>query len=238
MMVIILLASFIAVYWINDQSLVMFDCLLEKDYISLIQRKSWCYSQSLYIRLAVVCGAMIIAEWIDLSLFNTIVAGLIAYKVFYYYLQFNKARQNKVVNQLFPYYLNQLTMLVQDLPVVNAIQKSIEYAPDFFKQDLSCLIRRLHDEAESIEPYLDFARKYPEIDDLPRIMRALYHLSKNASHKEVMLTSLTMMTHEKVAVQMKQDLERHLDLQQLVPYVLFLWLGVYIVALFSFVKVG
>lgn len=223
--------------WFNDQFFVQSKYLLEKDYEQLISRVSISLKKSLLIRLTMTFMSMLMATIIFKTEWTILVGAIIGYKSYYYGLKKIEKKQKQQAKEVFPYYLNHLAMLIQSQPIANALYKSIDHAPILFKEDLEILVKQLHLEEESIEPYLDFAKKYPEIEDLPRIMRCLYHLSVKTYNKEAMMNSLSMMTHEKVSVQTKQSLKNRLDAQQLIPYSLFLWLGLYIVALFAFVKV-
>ena len=57
-----------------------------------------------------------------------------------------------------------------------AIGKSLEDAPEIFKEGLQELISAINAGDDTIEPYMEFARKYPVRDSM-RMMRLLYRLS-------------------------------------------------------------
>src|SRR5699024_7491778 len=64
-----------------------------------------------------------------------------------------------------------------------AISKSIETAPDMFKEGLQELIKKIDAGDSSIDPYVEFANKYPVRDSL-RMMRLLYRLSIGAQENK------------------------------------------------------
>ena len=57
-----------------------------------------------------------------------------------------------------------------------AIGKSLDDAPEIFKEGLQELISAINAGDDTIEPYMEFARKYPVRDSM-RMMRLLYRLS-------------------------------------------------------------
>ena len=57
-----------------------------------------------------------------------------------------------------------------------AICKSLDDAPEIFKEGLQELISAINAGDDTIEPYMEFARKYPVRDSM-RMMRLLYRLS-------------------------------------------------------------
>ena len=54
--------------------------------------------------------------------------------------------------------------------------KSMEDAPEIFKEGLKELVNEINAGNDTIEPYMEFARKYPVRDSM-RMMRLLYRLS-------------------------------------------------------------
>jgi len=75
-----------------------------------------------------------------------------------------------------PHYLKNLEILIQHYTVPVALGKSIEDAPPIFKDGLSELINEINAGNDTIEPYVNFAKKYPVRDSM-RMMRLLYRLS-------------------------------------------------------------
>lgn len=79
------------------------------------------------------------------------------------------------INLKLPYYLKSLEILIQHYTVPVAITRSLETAPDMFKPGLRELIASIDSGDSSIEPYMEFARRYPVRDSM-RMMRLLYRL--------------------------------------------------------------
>lgn len=80
------------------------------------------------------------------------------------------------IDTMLPYYLKGLEILIQHYTVPVAIGKSLEDAPEIFKEGLKELINQINAGDDTIEPYMEFARKYPVRDSM-RMMRLLYRLS-------------------------------------------------------------
>ena len=77
---------------------------------------------------------------------------------------------------MLPHYLKGLEILIQHYTVPVAMGKSMNDAPEIFKDGLQQLINRINSGDDSIEPYMEFARTYPVRDSM-RMMRLLYRLS-------------------------------------------------------------
>ena len=82
-----------------------------------------------------------------------------------------------------PYYLKSIEILAQHYTIPVAISKSIETAPDMFKEGLQDMIKKIDAGDSSIDPYVEFAEKYPVRDSL-RMMRLLYRLSIGAQENK------------------------------------------------------
>ncbi|MBE6154504.1 MAG: hypothetical protein E7163_02885 [Firmicutes bacterium] len=80
------------------------------------------------------------------------------------------------IDTMLPYYLKGLEILIQHYTVPVAIGKSLDDAPEIFKDGLKELIDEINAGNDTIEPYMNFARKYPVRDSM-RMMRLLYRLS-------------------------------------------------------------
>lgn len=87
------------------------------------------------------------------------------------------------INLLLPYYLKSLEILIQHYTVPVAITKSIESAPEMFKPGLRDLIAAIDAGDSSIEPYMEFARRYPVRDSM-RMMRLLYRLGLGSQERK------------------------------------------------------
>ena len=105
-----------------------------------------------------------------------IVIGFVFFKLDYINLKNYYKRHLHEIDTMLPYYLKGLEILIQHYTVPVAIGKSLEDAPDIFKDGLKELISAINAGDDTIEPYMDFARKYPVRDSM-RMMRLLYRLS-------------------------------------------------------------
>jgi len=87
------------------------------------------------------------------------------------------------INLKLPYYLKSLEILIQHYTVPVAITKSLEEAPEMFKPGLRELIAAIDSGDSTIEPYMEFARRYPVRDSM-RMMRLLYRLSLGSQERK------------------------------------------------------
>ena len=79
------------------------------------------------------------------------------------------------IDAMLPHYLKSLEILIQHYTVPVAIGKSINDAPEIFRDGLQEMISSINSGDDSINPYMEFARKYPVRDSM-RMMRLLYRL--------------------------------------------------------------
>lgn len=87
------------------------------------------------------------------------------------------------INLKLPYYLKSLEILIQHYTVPVAITRSLEQAPEMFKPGLRELIASIDAGDSTIEPYMEFARRYPVRDSM-RMMRLLYRLSLGSQERK------------------------------------------------------
>jgi len=87
------------------------------------------------------------------------------------------------INLQLPYYLKSLEILIQHYTVPVAITKSIDTAPEMFKPGLRELIAAIDSGDSTIEPYMEFARRYPVRDSM-RMMRLLYRLGLGSQERK------------------------------------------------------
>ena len=87
------------------------------------------------------------------------------------------------IDTMLPYYLKGIEILIQHYTVPVAIGKSVLDAPDIFKDGLQEMINEINSGNDSIEPYMNFARKYPVRDSM-RMMRLLYRLSLGSQDRK------------------------------------------------------
>ena len=91
-------------------------------------------------------------------------------------------------------YLKSIEILAQHYTIPVAISKSIETAPEMFKEGLREMIKKIDAGDSSIDPYIAFAEEYPVRDSL-RMMRLLYRLSIGAQenkHEQLITFSKTI----------------------------------------------
>lgn len=105
-----------------------------------------------------------------------LIAGFAFFKVDYINLRNYYKRHLNDIDTMLPYYLKGLEILIQHYTVPVAIGKSMEDAPEIFKDGLKELVNEINAGNDTIEPYMEFARKYPVRDSM-RMMRLLYRLS-------------------------------------------------------------
>ena len=82
-----------------------------------------------------------------------------------------------------PYYLKGLEVLIQHYTVPVALARSIDDAPEVFKSGLKELVAKIEAGDSSIQPYMDFANRYPVRDSM-RMMRLLYRLGLGEQEKK------------------------------------------------------
>ena len=105
-----------------------------------------------------------------------LVGGFAYFKLDYMNLKSYYKKHLNEIDTMLPYYLKGLEILIQHYTVPVAIGKSLDDAPEIFKEGLRELINQINAGDDTIEPYMAFARKYPVRDSM-RMMRLLYRLS-------------------------------------------------------------
>ncbi len=114
----------------------------------------------------------------NFSFINVLISFILGFLVFKMpYIKLNnyyKANLEKI-NQMLPYYLKGLEILIQHYTVPVALRKSVDTAPSVFKPGLKRLCEKIEAGDSSVDPYMDFAREYPVRDSM-RMMRLLYRL--------------------------------------------------------------
>ena len=100
------------------------------------------------------------------------------------------------IDLLLPYYLKSLEILIQHYTVPVALGKSLETAPIIFKEGLRELVEKINAGDSSIDPYMEFAIKYPVRDSM-RMMRLLYRLGlgkQERKQEQLLMFSRTVST--------------------------------------------
>ncbi len=125
---------------------------------------------------------MILVFFMLLNGFNSVklllvfVVGFFVFKMPYNDIKKYYARHIHEIDAMLPYYLKNLEILIQHYTVPVAIGKSMAEAPEIFRDGLKEMIESINSGDDTIEPYMEFARKYPVRDSM-RMMRLLYRLS-------------------------------------------------------------
>lgn len=129
---------------------------------------------------------MIFALLSSLNFVNILFAVLVGFVVFKMPYQQAKSyykRNLHHINQMLPYYLKSLEILVQHYTVPVALNRSIETAPEIFQPGLKRLVAKIEAGDSSVEPYMDFAKEYPVRDSM-RMMRLLYRLGAGSQENK------------------------------------------------------
>ena len=179
-----------------------FRFLMEDDYAFLLNVKygnenldvNKLFSIRVRNALIVIGCFLIYLLFSNLSFINVIFSVLVGYLVFKMpYMSLKNYYKNNLnkINQMLPYYLKSLEILIQHYTVPVALAKSIETAPEIFKSGLTKLIERIESGDSTVEPYMDFAKEYPVRDSM-RMMRLLYRLSLGSQenkHEQLVMFS-------------------------------------------------
>lgn len=197
--IIIIIAVFILSYsgalstkQIYEDNKALFSMLKEKDYDFLVKAKygnevnpdDYFEKRIQHFILEVVVGLAVLLfnfTWINLILVIGIL--FVLYRNQYSTLKTFYKKNLTAIDQNLPYYLKSIEILAQHYTIPVAISKSIETAPDMFKEGLTEMIKQIDSGDSSIKPYLEFANKYPVGDSL-RMMRLLYRLSIGAQENK------------------------------------------------------
>ena len=129
---------------------------------------------SLIVMLVVFC--LLLKNMSYLYFIVVLIVGFAFFKLDYMNLKGYYKKHLHEIDTMLPYYLKGLEILIQHYTVPVAIGKSLDDAPDIFKDGLKDLINKINAGDDTIEPYMDFARQYPVRDSM-RMMRLLYRLS-------------------------------------------------------------
>ena len=119
---------------------------------------------------------LFISELSYIYIIVSILAGFFVFKMDYINIRNFYKRHLHEIDVLLPYYLKGLEILIQHYTVPVALAKSVNDAPEIFKEGLNQLVADINAGDSTIEPYMRFARDYPVRDSM-RMMRLLYRLS-------------------------------------------------------------
>lgn len=99
-----------------------------------------------------------------------------AFKISYLDVKSHYKKNISQIDAMLPHYLKSIEILIQHYTVPVAIGKSMDDAPEIFRDGLQELINQINAGDDSIYPYMEFAKTYPVRDSM-RMMRLLYRLS-------------------------------------------------------------
>ena len=197
--IVVLIILFVLSYGgaINTKKLyqdnkALFAYLKEKDYDFLVKAKYQGNAdpdvmfekriKNIMIWFAIVLAVLLFNfTWINLII--GIIIIIVIYRNQYTNLKSWYKKNLTVIDQNLPYYLKSIEILAQHYTIPVAISRSIETAPEMFREGLQEMIHKIDSGDSSIQPYLDFAEKYPVGDSL-RMMRLLYRLSIGAQENK------------------------------------------------------
>lgn len=124
----------------------------------------------------VLCIFFFIKNLDALKILISFVLGFLVFKIDYLDIKSYYKKHIFHIDSMLPHYLKSIEILIQHYTVPVAIGKSMLDAPDIFKEGLQDMINEINSGDDSINPYMNFAKKYPVRDSM-RMMRLLYRLS-------------------------------------------------------------
>ena len=147
-----------------------------------------------------------------ISVLLSFILGYVVFKSQYSNLQNYYKKNLHHIDQMLPYYLKSLEILIQHYTVPVALRRSINTAPEIFVPGLKKLVARIEEGDSSVDPYMDFAKEYPVRDSM-RMMRLLYRLglgSQENKQEQLVMFSRTVSTLQNKAREQKykERLER------------------------------
>lgn len=194
-----------------------FRILMEDDYEFLVNLK---YGkdvdvQKLYssrIRNAMLAIFIVIFALLSklnfVNILFAFIVGFLVFKMPYMNLKTYYKKNLYQINQMLPYYLKSLEILVQHYTVPVALGRSVATAPEIFKPGLNKLIAKIDAGDQSVQPYMDFALEYPVRDSM-RMMRLLYRLGVGSQENKQ--EQLTMFSKTVSSLQNKARAQRYKD---------------------------
>ena len=157
------------------------------------------------LTIVILVFVFLLSNFSFMNLLISFIIGYLVFKMPYTQLQkYYKANLNKI-DQMLPYYLKSLEILIQHYTVPVALRKSIDTAPDIFKSGLRTLVDKIEAGISTVDPYMDFAKEYPVRDSM-RMMRLLYRLglgSQENKQEQLILFSRTVSTLQNKAREQK-----------------------------------
>lgn len=157
------------------------------------------------VTIVVLVFVFLLSNFSFINLLLSFIAGYLIFKQPYMKLQKYYKNNLSKIDQMLPYYLKSLEILVQHYTVPVALRKSIDTAPEIFKSGLTTLVEKIEAGVSTVEPYMDFAKEYPVRDSM-RMMRLLYRLglgSQENKQEQLLLFSRTVSTLQNKAREQK-----------------------------------
>ena len=157
--------------------------------------------------VTIICLVFLFSMY-NSSFINVLVSFILGYVVFkqpYTKLKSYYKKNLSRIDQMLPYYLKSLEILIQHYTVPVALSRSIKTAPEIFQSGLRRLVARIDEGDSSVEPYMDFAKEYPVRDSM-RMMRLLYRLglgSQENKQEQLVMFSRTVSTLQNKAREQK-----------------------------------
>ena len=119
---------------------------------------------------------LFIGNYSAITILIAIGVGYFTFKISFFDIKGYYRKHISEIDAMLPHYLKSIEILIQHYTVPVAIGKSLEDAPEIFKDGLQDLINAINSGDDSINPYMEFAKTYPVRDSM-RMMRLLYRLS-------------------------------------------------------------
>ena len=157
------------------------------------------------VTIVVLVFVFLLSNFSFINLLLSFIAGYLIFKQPYMKLQKYYKNNLSKIDQMLPYYLISLEILVQHYTVPVALRKSIDTAPEIFKSGLTTLVEKIEAGVSTVDPYMDFAKEYPVRDSM-RMMRLLYRLglgSQENKQEQLLLFSRTVSTLQNKAREQK-----------------------------------
>jgi len=135
------------------------------------------------LMVIVLCLFFFIQSFDALKILVSFVIGFLIFKLDYFNIKSYYKKHIFHIDSMLPHYLKSIEILIQHYTVPVAIGKSILDAPEIFKDGLQEMINEINSGNDTIEPYMNFAKKYPVRDSM-RMMRLLYRLSLGSQERK------------------------------------------------------
>jgi hypothetical protein len=157
------------------------------------------------ITIIVLVFAFIVSNPNFINILLAFILGFLVFKYPYTQLQSYYKKNLHKIDEMLPYYLKSLEILIQHYTVPVALRKSISTAPEIFVPGLRKLVERIEEGDSTVDPYMDFAKEYPVRDSM-RMMRLLYRLglgSQENKQEQLVMFSRNVSTLQNKAREQK-----------------------------------